>query len=385
MDTTRDSEILRSASEDLDTSIDIYPEAVDRLAVERESMAERTALAEDIFRPEEDAVIADLEREIDDATHTHDHPTDEPTSSPVLSPTATKETFKDKFIEVVEKFKLTLTQISEKFSEALSSLFGASGRKKEAQSRRTDNEPRRIEFDSSEYEAYPAINEMPYSLRTRTVEFQGEEPSGTVYIPAFNRMFVVSDNGKVLCLDSNYSLEKEWDIGGDLEGITYDPRTNLIYVIAEGSQELKQLRYEDGELSPTGQDWDLSSLIPYNNDGSGVEALAFVNGQFYVGDQHDGTIHIIEIERGNIREVGVIEPPEGIDRDISGLHYDENSGMVYAVWDRYNRLALIDASTNTYSYQFELPSDLHDIEGVTINQDGQIAFSNDSGSMEVPV
>ena len=241
------------------------------------------------------------------------------------------------------------------------------------------------------YQPYPNINHFPYDTSPESehsFSSPGREPSGVVYIPAYDSLFMVSDDGYILRLSTDLSVLKEWYVGGDLEGITYNPSTNTIYVIVEGAQEVREYTYTPGSGALTYiRHWNVSSIIPYYMDNQGIEAVTFVptsasvqGGVFYIGNQRDGKIYIVEIDLlgtesyearlfPNAPEgINVIAPPTDIASDISGLNYEEKSGLVYAIWDGSNRMGVIDTKTNQYLLLFKLPS--AEASGATENEEG---------------
>lgn len=243
------------------------------------------------------------------------------------------------------------------------------------------------------YLEYPTLNDFPYdaaSDKEYVFSSPGREPSGTVYIPTYDSIFMVGDGGHIVRLSTDLAVLNDWpSIGGDMEGITYDPNTNKIYVIIEGSQLVKEYTYTPSTGALTfGRSWDVSSIIPYYNDGSGIEAVTFVpttnsaqGGVFYIGNQHDGKIYIIEIDLlGNDpayeyrlfpnapQNINIVDPPPGITRDVSDLYYEPASELVYAIWDQHDRMGALDTKTNSYAIFFELPS--AQVPGSSENEEG---------------
>lgn len=122
------------------------------------------------------------------------------------------------------------------------------------------------------------------------------EPSGVVYHSGRGTVFVVSDEGVIGEVDLNGKLLSSRDIGGDLEGITYDPSTGNLFVIREGHEILFELDPENFKIlrrftidRAFGGDPDY-----LQRGGNGIEGIAFVpdeshheGGRFFAVNQFD--------------------------------------------------------------------------------------------------
>lgn len=244
-------------------------------------------------------------------------------------------------------------------------------------------------IDLTTFSAPPTINDFPYNTipdQEHTFDSPVREPSGVVYIPTYDSLFMVDDGGVVARLSRAEVVLDDWSVGGDLEGITYNPATNKIYIVVESPQALREYSYNAGAGTFTkDQEWSLSSLISCAAANSCLEAVTFVptsassqGGLFYIGNQEDGFIRIVEIWLGTGTSFtprlfsaapggSAVAPPTGISADISGLYYESSSGLVWAIFDTYNRMSVLDPATNSYIYQFNLPSVA---AGTTQNEEG---------------
>ena len=103
--------------------------------------------------------------------------------------------------------------------------------------------------------------------------WSGGEPSGIVWHERLEKLFWVHDNGYVRQMDTDGTLEYDWYIGGDLEGVTIvDPSSDYIYVGYEQGGAGVQIREFDittGAL--TGDAWVFSEMSGHGNAGM-VEA-----------------------------------------------------------------------------------------------------------------
>ena len=72
-----------------------------------------------------------------------------------------------------------------------------------------------------------------------------DEPSAVVYHPARRTLFVVGDQGDIGEIDLSGKILQSRNMGGDLEGITCDPSTGLLYAVREGHEILFEIDPED--------------------------------------------------------------------------------------------------------------------------------------------
>jgi hypothetical protein len=68
-----------------------------------------------------------------------------------------------------------------------------------------------------------------------------KEPSGIVYHPGRNTLFVCGDEGDVAEVSLTGALLRSSHVGGDLESITVAPNTGYLYVVREGHEIMLEL------------------------------------------------------------------------------------------------------------------------------------------------
>jgi len=177
------------------------------------------------------------------------------------------------------------------------------------------------------------------------------EGSGAVWHPRLQQLFAVSDNGRVLRLEADGTLQQVWVIGGDLEGVTVaDPSTDILYVGNENPDSILEFNFVTGQVART---FDLTAVMtgPAN---SGLEALTFVpdaahpeGGLFHAGLQDDGKVYVFDLPTATsatstaVTHVTTYAPVAGR-TDLAGLHYDPTRDQIYAIWDGANRVARLD-------------------------------------------
>jgi len=122
------------------------------------------------------------------------------------------------------------------------------------------------------------------------------EPSGVVYHAKRGSLFVVSDDGTIGEVSLDGKVRATRALGGDLEGITYDPSSGNLYVVREGHEIIF-------EVDPNGfvirRRFTIDRSFEGDPDflergGDGVEGLTFVpepdhpeGGRFFAVNQFD--------------------------------------------------------------------------------------------------
>lgn len=200
----------------------------------------------------------------------------------------------------------------------------------------------------------------------------GYEPSGDVWHPRLEQLFVVGDGGTVSRMSPDGTGVVNWTVGGDLEGITYaDPSTDTLYLGIEHPDGIRQFDFTTGVA---GRTFDLTPWLT-GPDNSGLEALTFVpdaadpeGGLFWAGLQNDGRIYVFRLSikssttATTVTHVTTLTPAPGA-TDIAGLEYNPTNGLVYVVFDGPNLLIAM-RTDGTVVGQWDLPG--NDQEGVAI-------------------
>ena len=198
------------------------------------------------------------------------------------------------------------------------------------------------------------------------------EPSGGAWHPRLERLFLVHDGGTLTRMDRNGGDMFSWTLGGDLEGVAVaDPASDLVYVGVENPDGIKEYDFVAGRIT---RSFDLTPWMT-GADNSGLEALVFVpdpghpeGGVFFAGHQGEGRIYVFRLPiRSSSTSTLVtlertIEPYSGR-TDLSGLEWDWDENVVYAVWDAGNVVARLTPE-GTLIDEFQLPG--NDQEGVAV-------------------
>ena len=209
----------------------------------------------------------------------------------------------------------------------------------------------------------------------------GIEPSGVVWHPAFEALVVVGDGGTVSRFDTDGRSWTTFRPGGDLESVALgDPRTPLVYLGSESPNAIVEFDASKGVL--TGAEWDLTPFMG-GGENRGLEALTNHAGLFYAGQQASGRIYVFELgSEGKVKLVRVISPsPERA--DLSGLHFDPRTQVLFALYDGGNLIRQMTADGSVLR-EHGVPG--RDQEGLAVITDcsrGQatIFIAQDSGEV----
>lgn len=219
------------------------------------------------------------------------------------------------------------------------------------------------------------------------------EPSGIVWHRSQEKLYLVSDEGKLTRMDADGENVQTWSLSGDFEGVAVaDHESDRVYIGVENPDGI--LEFDTGDQELTGLSWDLRTWMT-GSSNLGLEALTFVpngahpyansesGGLFYAGLQADGKIYVFDVDLSTsdaVSHVDTITVVSG-QTDISGLHYDLDTEVLYAIFDGYNQLVEMDAD-GTVENRYTLPG--NDQEGITLvanceTDTASVAISEDTG------
>jgi len=222
------------------------------------------------------------------------------------------------------------------------------------------------------------------------------EPSGLCYHPLRKTLFVVSDEGFVFEIQRDGTPKSNWEIRGDLEGITVNPRTGLLYIAVEGDDCILEFDPDEGQVRrrfPINRefrgdpDFLQKQRESYDN---GIESIAFVpdenhpeGGTFYVGNQWDPPC-IMEVlvplqsAQGEEAEAKIVRVlPFRMD-DPAGMYYDFKTGRLNIVSDADNifvEITLEGKLIREYAFLGD------NQEGIGLDEEGYLYIAQDSGGI----
>lgn len=222
------------------------------------------------------------------------------------------------------------------------------------------------------------------------------QPSGICFHPARKTLFVVSDEGEILEMRTDGTAVFSQKVPGDLEDVTVDPRTGLLYIVVEGEDVI--LEFDPDKRAVTrrfavnrGFQGDPNFLQKQTDRyDNGLESLVFVpddghpeGGTFYAGNQEDPPC-IMELFVP-LRTGGEDAPEGRILRvlpfkmdDPSGLAYDPLKKHLYAVSDADNIFVEITLEGKLVG-EYAFPG--NDQEGFAWDDEGYLYITQDSGGI----
>ena len=222
------------------------------------------------------------------------------------------------------------------------------------------------------------------------------QPSGICFHPVRKTFFVVSDEGEIFEMRTDGTAVFSQKALGDLEDVTVDPRTGLLYVVVEGEDVI--LEFDPDKRAVTrrfavnrGFEGNPNFLQKQTDRyDNGIESLVFVpddghpeGGTFYAGNQEDPPC-IMELFVP-LRAGGKDAPEARILRvlpfkmdDPSGLAYDPLNKHLYAVSDADNIFVEITLEGKLVG-EYAFPG--NDQEGFAWDDEGYLYITQDSGGI----
>lgn len=227
-----------------------------------------------------------------------------------------------------------------------------------------------------------------------------DEPSGIVFHARRGTLFVVDDDGDLAEIQRDGSPVRTGEIeDADFEGITYNPATGLLYAVIEKDAKIIEINPDDfgigREITIEPVFNEKRILHPGENS---VEGLTFApnsdhpeGGTFFItssskeeqGNETAASM-IIEVEaplqnlagKNSTARIINVFPLNVV--DLSGLHYDSESGHLYVISDTTNTFFEMTREGEVLkSYAFPGKNQ----EGITVDDEGFLYFVQDSGSI----
>lgn len=227
--------------------------------------------------------------------------------------------------------------------------------------------------------------------------------SGVVYHLERNTLFVINDNGTLCELEpaSDTVLRKEKITGDDLEGITYNPATGLLYIAVERKEAVIEVDPNTFAILRTFEiERTFNGQTVLAKGGQGLESITFVpdtanpeGGTFFVSNQSFETNNpedasaIIEvilplnqpITAGNITVPILYYYPMEV-LDLSGMYYSAAADLLYIVSDDGDTLLEV-TRTGEIVASHPLPGDGQ--EGIAFDPDGAFYIAEDLAGLSL--
>lgn len=240
---------------------------------------------------------------------------------------------------------------------------------------------------------------FPYEWVGNIDKVEFNEPSGIVFHPQRETLFVVGDNGDICEIQTDGTLVKQKHIREvDFEGITCDPMTGLLYIAVEGQEKIVEMDPEDfRELREFAIERTYQKKTVLKAEGQGIEAIAFVpdkdhpeGGTFYVCNQvfdlddAEDLSAIFQVE-APLRSGSADNLTAKIIRyftpgviDLSGIHYDSVQDRLYVVSDSTNTFFEITRAGEMLNF-YAFPG--NDQEGIAMDGEDFLYIAQDSGGI----
>ena len=240
---------------------------------------------------------------------------------------------------------------------------------------------------------------LPYNWIGSITKKQIAEPSGITYHPTRRSLFIADDSGSVHEVNLHGIFIQAKGVNElDIEGITMDPSTGLLYAAIEDDETIIELEPKTLTIQRKFRiTRDFEGELLLKKGGMGIEAIAFVpdashpeGGTFWVGNQSfslkatDEPSVVCEVvvplrtETAAISEASIINAYKMNFIDISGLTYDPQDDVLVLISDTTNLLVEMNREGKILS-KYLLPGD--EQEGVTLDGLGYMYIAQENGAI----
>ncbi len=240
---------------------------------------------------------------------------------------------------------------------------------------------------------------LPYNWIGNIAKSRIAEPSGIAYHAARKSLFIADDSGSIyeVELDGNIIQAKGLK-ERDIEGITVNPETGLLYAAVEDDESILELEPDTLAIQrefKIERNFEGEQIL--KKGGMGIEAIAFVpdashpeGGTFWVGNQsfslkeNDEPSVVCEVtvplRSSTTRKASgtIIHAYRMNFIDISGLTYDAQGDVLILISDMSNLLVELKRE-GTILGQYLLPGD--EQEGVVLDGLGYMYIAQESGEI----
>jgi uncharacterized protein YjiK len=218
------------------------------------------------------------------------------------------------------------------------------------------------------------------------------EPSGIVWHPGRRTLFVAGDDGDLGEVSVDGKLLRRFHLGGDLEAITVDPATGLLYVAHEGREWIYEVRPDDFKTLrriTIDRTWkgDPNFL---RRGGDGVEGLTFVpddkdpeGGRFWAVNQYDPPVLVelatpLRSSKEKMLTATIVRVVPVSPAPLSEVTWKSDTREFLVLSAIWRRVAVLDADGN-FERSVHVPGFMP--EGLTRLPDGRIVIAQDSGGL----
>ena len=257
----------------------------------------------------------------------------------------------------------------------------------------------RMEQSATEQTAESRPIPLPYNWIGNITKGQIAEPSGITYHPVRRSLFVADDSGSVHEINLHGVFIQAKGLNElDIEGITMNPRTGLLYAAVEDDETIIELEPQTLTIQRKFRIIrDFKGELLLKKGGMGIEAITFVpnaehpeGGTFWVGNQSFSlkakaepsvvceVVAPLRTATAAVSEAAIINAYKMNFIDISGLTYDPQDDVLVLISDTTNLLVEMDREGTILS-KYLLPGD--DQEGVTLDGLGYMYIAQENGAI----
>ncbi len=218
------------------------------------------------------------------------------------------------------------------------------------------------------------------------------EPSDVVYHPGRRTLFVVGDEGDIGEVGLDGKLLRQFHFGGDLESVTVDPSTGLLYVVRESHEILFELRPDDFRILrrftiDRAFQGDPNFL---RRGGDGIEGLTFVpdgshpeGGRFWAVNQFDPPVLVelavaLRSSKEKFQTARVVRSIPVDSAPLSAVTWDPVHHEFLVVSALWKRVVVIDEAGNVGG-GVRIPAFMP--EGIALLPGGEVVLAQDSGGL----
>lgn len=242
---------------------------------------------------------------------------------------------------------------------------------------------------------------FPYEWFGNIDKIKFKEPSGIFFHPKSGTLFVVGDLGDFCEIQTDGTLVRQKHIrDADFEGITYVPATGLLYIVVEGDDKILEVDPEKLEvLREFTVPRSFQGKVLIKKGGQGLESIVFVpdaehpeGGTFFITNQAfdfkdpEELSAVFQVElplksaaaADNNLEAKILRYFSLGVIDLSAIHYDSASNLLYIVSDATNTLFEVTLAGKIVKF-YAFPE--NDQEGITLDRENYVYIAQDTGGI----
>ena len=223
------------------------------------------------------------------------------------------------------------------------------------------------------------------------------EPSGVVYHPGRQTLFVVGDEGDLgeFGLDGSLMQARRL-MDASFEGLTVHPATGMLYIAIEGQDRIIEVHPETFQVA---QSFEVPRTFQgktvLKDNKRGLEGIAFVpdaahpdGGTFFVANQvldqtdPEDVSGVFQVEiplDGRSAGLSMLQSIPLRQVDLAGLFYDLATEHLFVISDREDVFLELDPWEGRVIATHILPG--RSQEGITVDPEGFFYLAQDSGGL----